>query len=60
MLVANPNATPTTVRATYLTGTGQSFVTEQVAPANSRLTFYPRGEHAALATADFSTVRSSR
>ena len=30
--------------------------TEQVAPANSRVTFYPRGEHAALATADFSTV----
>jgi hypothetical protein len=55
VLVANPNATPTTVRATYLTGTGQSFVSMQVAPANSRVTFYPRGEHAALATADFST-----
>jgi len=59
VLVANPNPTPTTVRATYLTGTGQSFVTTQVAPANSRLTFYPRGEHAALATADFSTQIAS-
>lgn len=55
VLVANPNATPTTVRATYLTGTGQQFVTTQTAPPNSRLTFYPRGEHAELATADFST-----
>lgn len=55
VLVANPNPTPTMVRATYLTGTGQSFVTTQEAPANARLTFYPRGEHAALATADFST-----
>ncbi len=55
VLVANPNTTPTTVRATYLTGTGQAFVTTQVAPAGSRLTFYPRGEHAALGTADFST-----
>lgn len=55
VLVANPNPTPTTVRATYLTGTGESFVTTQVAPANARLTFYPRGEHAALASADFST-----
>ncbi len=44
------------VRATYLTGTGQSFVDRRRSrPANSRLTFYPRGEHAALATADFST-----
>ncbi len=55
VLVANPNPTPTTVQATYLTGTGQAFVTTQVAPANSRLTFYPRGEHTALGTADFST-----
>jgi lysophospholipase L1-like esterase len=60
VLVANPNATPTTVRATYLTGTGQTFTTTQVAPANSRLTFYPRGEHAALATADFSTQIDSQ
>ncbi len=59
VLVANPNATPTKVRATYLTGTGQSFVTEQDAPANSRLTFYPRGEHAALASEDFSTIIES-
>ena len=34
-------------------------VTEQVAPANSRVTFYPRGEHAALASAEFSTVIES-
>ena len=59
ILVANPNPTPTTVRATYLTGTGASFVTEQVAPANSRLTFYPRGEHGPLGSADFSTVIES-
>jgi len=59
VLVANPNATPTTVRATYLTSTGQSLVTEQVAPANSRLTFFPRGEHAALASAEFSTEITS-
>jgi hypothetical protein len=59
VLAANPNATPTRVRATYLTGTGQSFVTEQEAPANSRLTFYPRGEHVALASEDFSTVIES-
>ncbi|AMY09926.1 IPT/TIG domain protein [Luteitalea pratensis] len=59
VLVANPNPTPTTVRATYLTGTGESFVTEQVAPANSRVTLYPRGEHVPLASADFSTVIES-
>jgi hypothetical protein len=60
VLVANPNATPTTVRATYLTGTGQTFTTTQVAPPNSRLTFYPRGEHVALGTADFSTQIDSQ
>ncbi|WP_396625961.1 hypothetical protein [Luteitalea sp.] len=59
VLVANPNPTTTTVRATYLTGTGQSFTTTQTAPANSRVTFYPRGEHPALASADFSTVIDS-
>ncbi|WP_239493040.1 IPT/TIG domain-containing protein [Luteitalea sp. TBR-22] len=59
VLVANPNATPTEVRATYLTGTGQSFTTTQTAPANSRVTFYPRGEHVALGSADFSTVIES-
>ncbi len=59
VLVANPNPAPTRVRATYLTGTGQTFTTEQEAPANSRLTFFPRGEHAALATEDFSTVIES-
>ena len=59
VLVANPNATPTRVRATYLTDTGQSFVTEQEAPASGRLTFYPRGEHAGLAQVAFSTVIES-
>lgn len=59
VLVANPNATPTPVRATYLTSTGQSFVSDQVAPANSRLTFFPRAEHAALANAEFSTEITS-
>jgi len=59
VLVANPNATATRVRATYLTGQGQSFTTEQEAPANSRLTFYPRGEHTALASEDFSTIIES-
>ncbi len=59
VLVANPNATPTRVRATYLTALGQSFTSEQEAPANSRLTFVPREEHAALETAEFSTVIES-
>ncbi len=59
VLVANPNATPTKVRATYLTSTGQSFTTEQDAPANSRLTFAPHLEHAALQSAEFSTVVES-
>ncbi len=55
ILVANPNPTPTTVRATYLTATGTAFVSTQVAPPNSRLTFYPRVEYPELATAEFST-----
>ncbi len=55
ILVANPNPTPTTVRTTYLTATGTSFESTQVAPPNSRLTFYPRVEFPALASAEFST-----
>lgn len=59
VLVANPNASPTKVRATYLTATGQEFVSEQQAAANSRATFWPRAEHPALASAEFSTVIQS-
>ena len=59
VLVANPNASTTRVKATYLTGTGQEFVTEQDAPANSRVTFWPRQEHAALQSAEFSTFIES-
>ena len=59
VLVANPNAGDTHVRATYLTATGQEYVTEQVAPPNSRATFWPRNEHAALQSAEFSTVIES-
>ncbi len=59
VLVANPHPTPTRVRATYLTATGQSFSTEQEAPPNSRLTFAPMNEHTALQTAEFSTVVES-
>ncbi|MCC6164178.1 MAG: IPT/TIG domain-containing protein [Acidobacteria bacterium] len=55
ILVGNPNGTPTTVKATYLTGTGGVFETTQTAPANGRVTFYPKGEHAGLMNADFST-----
>lgn len=55
VLVANPNATPTRVRATYLTSAGQALVSEQQADANGRVTFWPRAEFPALATAEFST-----
>jgi len=53
VLVANPNASPTKVRATYLTATGQEFVSEQQAAANSRATVWPRAEHPALASDEF-------
>lgn len=59
VLVANPNASPTQVRATYLTATGQEFVSEQQAAASSRATFWPRTEHPGLANAEFSTVIQS-
>jgi len=59
VLVANPNGAPTRVRATYLTATGASFVTEQQAPTNGRVTFWPRAEHAGLGSAEFSTVIES-
>lgn len=59
VLVANANATETLVRATYLTGTGQEYVSEQVAPANGRITFWPRAEHPALQANEFSTFVES-
>lgn len=60
VLVANPNPTPTRIRATYLTATGAEFVTEQDAPANGRVTFWPRAEHqGALDNAEFSTFIES-
>jgi len=55
ILVANPNPSATRVRATYLTGTGQVLVSEQEAMAQGRVTFWPRAEHPALASAEFST-----
>lgn len=55
VLVANPNASDTEVRATYLTDTGVEYATVQVAPANSRVTFWPRQEHPQLEVAAFST-----
>ena len=59
VLVANPNPTNTRVRATYLTALGAEYVTEIVAPANGRVTFWPRAEHAALQAAEFSTFIES-
>ncbi len=60
VLVANPNPTPTRIRATYLTATGVEFVTEQEAPANGRVTFWPRIEHPNdLGSAEFSTFVES-
>ena len=55
VLVANPNPSATRVRATCLTGTGQVLVSEQEAAAQGRVTFWPRAEHPALASAEFST-----
>ncbi len=59
VLVANPNASATRVRATYLTATGASYVTEQLASPDSRITFWPAVEHAGLASAEFSTIVES-
>lgn len=59
VLVANPNPTPTRIRATYLTATGLEIVTEQDAPANGRITFWPRVEHPELDNAEFSTLVES-
>lgn len=60
ILVANGNATETVVRATYLTAAGDEYVSEQVAPPNGRVTFWPRQEHAPLRAAEFSTFVESR
>src|SRR5690606_413626 len=59
VLVANPNASATLVRATYLTNTGASYVSEQPAPPDSRVTFWPGEEHPGLASAEFSTIVES-
>jgi hypothetical protein len=59
VLVANANATETLVRATYLTGAGEEYVSEQMAPANGRITFWPRAEHPALQANEFSTFVES-
>lgn len=59
VLVANPNASMTRVRATYLTANGAEYVSEQDAPANGRVTFWPRQEHAALDQNEFSTFIES-
>ena len=56
VLVANPHPSPTLVQATYLTATGAEFSSEQVAPPDGRVTFWPREEHASLQGAEFSTL----
>ncbi len=59
VLVANPNATMTRVRATYLTALGAEYTSELDAPANGRVTFWPSAEHPALQAAEFSTFIES-
>lgn len=59
VLAANPNAAATTIRATYLTSAGLSLQSTLTAPAQGRVTFWPRQEHAQLANAEFSTVVDS-
>jgi hypothetical protein len=59
VLAANPNPTPTALRATYLTSTGASFESTQQAAPESRATFWPQAEHPELASAEFSTVVES-
>jgi len=59
VLVANPNLTATRVRATYLTAQGTEYTSELDAPANGRVTFWPRSEHTALESAEFSTFVES-
>ncbi len=59
VLVANPNPTATRVRATYLTALGARYTSEVIAPADGRVTFWPRSEHAALVAAEFSTFIES-
>jgi hypothetical protein len=56
ILVANPHPNPTLVQATYLTADGAELLTEQVAPPEGRITFWPRQEHATLQAAEFSTL----
>ena len=60
VLVANPNATPTRVRATFLTSGGAEYQMEKDAPANGRVTFWPWAEVPALKSAEFSTFIESQ
>ncbi len=56
ILVANPQPNPTLVQAAYLTADGAEYLSEQMAPPDGRVTFWPRQEHASLQTAEFSTL----
>ena len=56
ILVANPHPGPTLVQATYLTADGAELRTEQIAPPDGRVTFWPRQEHASLQGSEFSTL----
>ncbi len=60
ILVANPNASATTVRVQYLKSTGQVLTFEDTLPAQSRRTYWPQNDYpAALGSAEFSTVVES-
>lgn len=60
VLVANPNASSTTVKVTYLENTGDVVSFTATLPASSRTTFWPQNDFPAqLASAEFSTVVES-
>ncbi len=60
ILVANPNAAPSTVRVQYLKSTGEIIEFTQSLPAMSRTTFWPQVDYPAqLGVAEFSTVVES-
>jgi uncharacterized repeat protein (TIGR01451 family) len=54
-LIANPNPSPVTVRATYLLYTGQSFTKDYAIDANSRFTISAGSDDPRLASTAFST-----
>jgi hypothetical protein len=54
-LIENPNASPETVRATYLLYTGDSFTKDYVIMANTRYTLGAKGDDPRLANTAFST-----